>query len=97
MSEDAPIRYDVPATLEKWQSLAEKQVWDAGERLPAPRWVEKGWRRQFDDPIVLPNGRKLVTLRMPEATLPSFRKPNMTRQSRKFAALCSPRKYLRSR
>ena len=62
MSEDAPIRYDVPATLEKWQSLAEKQVWDAGERLPAPRWVEKGWRRQFDDPIVLPNGRKLVTL-----------------------------------
>jgi hypothetical protein len=24
--------------------------------------AEKGWRRQFDDPIALPNGRKLVTL-----------------------------------
>ena len=24
--------------------------------------AEKGWRRQFDDPIALPNGRELVTL-----------------------------------
>jgi hypothetical protein len=23
----------------------------------------KGWSRRFDDPIILPNGRKLVTLR----------------------------------
>jgi hypothetical protein len=24
---------------------------------------EKGWQRRFDDPIPLPNGRELVTLR----------------------------------
>ena len=26
------------------------------------RAVEQGWKRAFDDPILLPSGRKLVTL-----------------------------------
>jgi hypothetical protein len=28
-----------------------------------PRGIERGWKRAFDDPIPLPNGRQLITLR----------------------------------
>ena len=28
----------------------------------------KGWQREFEDPIPLPSGRKLITLREPPTT-----------------------------
>jgi hypothetical protein len=30
--------------------------------MTMPRGIERGWSRPFDDPIVLPDGRRLVTL-----------------------------------
>jgi hypothetical protein len=29
----------------------------------APRWLNRGWKRAFDEPIPLPRGRELVTLK----------------------------------
>jgi hypothetical protein len=39
--------------------------WETNSRLfslPASLMPDKGWQRRFDEPIVLPSGRKLVTL-----------------------------------
>jgi hypothetical protein len=32
----------------------------------------KGWQREFEDPIPLPSGRKLITLREPPTTSNTF-------------------------
>jgi hypothetical protein len=39
------------------------------------------WSSRFDDPIVLPNGQKLETLR--DATSEVFQTPSMTRRNGK--------------
>jgi hypothetical protein len=36
--------------------------------------ADKGWQRKFEDPIPLPDGRKLVTFAMPPTTSPEPKK-----------------------
>ena len=38
--------------------------------------MAKGWKRPFDEPIPLPRGRQLVTLRTQRSISRSFRRPN---------------------
>jgi len=44
-----------------------------GSGRPKPVKSESGWRREFDEPILLPDGRKLVILRADEYFCPGFR------------------------
>jgi hypothetical protein len=39
--------------------------------------MAKGWSREFEDPIDLPDGRTLITLEDPATTSPSFPRPNI--------------------
>ena len=50
-----------------------------------PPISNRGWARKFDEPIALPDGRALRTLRDAGTTSPSFRKPNTRRRNGRAA------------
>jgi len=54
----------VPAKPFRWQRRRDRQT--ASGQTPTRRagviGTRQGWRRRFDDPIYLPNGRQLKTL-----------------------------------